>query len=1051
MFGFYSEKIKKTLALTVAAALLYTCPGLRVYSALATMVTGPTAASTAGGKVSPVVLNGAAPLGGLQLSGSRGSANVSLTGVLPGLAAPTVTGRTGRAAGAAAWIGTPKAAPAAKAVKAGAAPSLAPVRTPGAVTQAAAPIASPTKALRPAAGVSSKIRKVSAGVSSAMRSAGPVAQASPGSAHSLGSRVQSLLSGAFRGRSNSTVSLPRSAGFGFLTPPGDNSGAQFARPAGGESIAAAARAYHADEEPAVPDQEPAEEPDNPIDAPLPARIFAALVALSPAAILGVPLFAAGALWAGSMIALASLGAAAMPFFGPKTPKFIRSFPGLLVAGLGLFTFATGVLGGGGAVMGALVALGGWGLFRYGRTDDEKYYDRDKVLTAFFGALGAVAGAGLVAMGPAGLVAAWTGWLPFLSAASGWLPYVVTGATWLSYPLAGMLLMHLPGWVGEGIESAVHGMWASTRAAGRVGSSLTRDTILIDRLENYTEAKLELSRWNIFKVGALWVPVWVTGGAIRVLAWAAGLALGAIQAPTMFLWGAAHDLAENSKANKFLAAWNRFVFKYSQGSKIAVYNRIAKPLVKGANHASVLVSVPSAVALRAAQVLWLAYALVSAPFLYVAGFFRAFTQTGGEYAREKHSPGYLRASYKDRPVEKPDVPDPGPVKDLIPPGIFAVSLALLPMYFFGLPLLSAPLFGKVYLAAGIGVAALPLLPQKTPQLVRMVPGALLTLLGVSTVAAVAWLSFGPVGLMELFGTNVFWMGLATAFGGLGFMNFISKFSKEKSSKGYMLDDPEYIAVFFGALGAITGTGLALVGLGGWLGVSLSVVSYIGTVVLIANLPRWVWSGVWTGLEGMWHSIGNFYDVLSFWREDTKFYKNLKKHADRYLDGSVWRIAANATWLSLIWVPTWLMMAAEGIASLALGLAFGLVKFPVNWLWGAAYKASPESKFTRFAAGLAKGLDRWWDGSKKTIFDRLTNWLKPAMNGAHPVTHRPTLKAVGAWILSRFLQAFWLVSLVLSSPVVLMVALLEGFMNIPEKKKAPGEEEEYGDPNDPDETF
>jgi hypothetical protein len=827
---------------------------------------------------------------------------------------------------------------------------------------------------------------------------------------------------------------------------------QFGAPAGRDSIEAAVNSHPLQASGNGGDQgdggnfDP-EESGNP--APLPARIFAAAMAAIPALFVTLPLISGGAPLAGGFVLAASLGLISMPFLGPNTPRLVRTLPGLLLAALGLFTLVTGVLSGTGWTMGALVTLAGWGLYRFGKIDNDKFFDEEKILTAFFGALFGILGAGLVLTTPAILAASWIGGLAFTQAA--WFGWAVTGLTWLSYPLSAMLLMHLPGWVGEGIESAARGIFSSYAGMWRVLSSTKRDTILRGRLVKYTEAKLELSKWNLFKVGALWVPVWVGEGLKWVIAATAGLALGLLAVPTMFLWGASHSLIPKSRVTKFLAAWNRTVFFNAQGSKKNIYNNaLTQSLMRGANAQSTFVSILSAVGLAVAQVAWSVYAVVATPFLYVGGLFTSLGRTGGEYDRKLHSPSHLRVDKReDSPVAKPDLPD-SPVSDLIPPGLFATLLAALPIYFFGIQLFGFPVVGIAYLLAAVALAATPLMPESMPKFVRQAPGWLLTTLGLTMMGSIPWLTFGPVTVMSWLGANSFWMGIVTTLAGLGFVNNITKLAKRENKRRWSVDDPEYIGAYLGALGLLVGAGASLIGLGGWLGTSLIVGGYLTSILLLMHLPRWAWDGVKVAFEGGFASIRGFWRVMHFWAEHTDFYRNLDRQKDYHLDGSFWEVLPKGILLGFIWVPMGILVAVEGVLALALGLAMGLLRAPSNWMWGAAYEVDPYSKLTRFLAGFGTSWFEWSEGFKKKPFEntKVAQW----MSANKLPSRRPTLGAYAAFGLVRLIQLGWLLAITLGLPIILVRAVLAGLRNMQGEKKEPAEDDEWvEDKDDPDSIY
>ncbi|MFH2202967.1 MAG: hypothetical protein ABIJ96_07625 [Elusimicrobiota bacterium] len=1051
----FAKRFTRFVALTVAITLVYASPGLGVYEVLAGGIASQAAAvKMTGPNVAPVAIPNAAGIGAANTNFTN-SINLQLGAVLPGFAsAPGAVSQdmvrdVGIADGGVKTLTSIAVRPVAPAA------SLHNNFNENRPWMNGAKNKPPRK--------QASIGKTSADVYAAIKDFGSVGKANAEAAGSFGAKLHRILTG---GQVESRGGVVQPEGLQGLRHFGDGYQSEtgpgfFAKPAGGESIGDAVQSYNGAH--AAPHKGAIEDGVEGGDftaassgdgrrAPLPARIFAAAVASLPGALLGLPLLMGGMTVAGSLVVAASLGLVSMPFFGERTGKLIRIVPGVLIGALGLWTLGAGIMSGSGVVMGALVALGGWGLIRFGQSKNEEYFDEGKVLTAFFGALAAVAGAGLAVTTPAALLGFWAGWLPFISATSTWAAYAVTGVTWLSYPLAGMLLMHLPGWVGEGIQAGVGGVYQSVRGMYRVLGSMKRDTVLRDRLEQWSEAKLKLSHWNVFKVGAVWVPVLISEAAMAALSFVTGVAQGVIMAPTMFLWGAASDLAEKSRVNKFLAAWNRFVFFNAQGSKKALYNKLAGRLIPYANSNKTAVALIGGTALRAVQLGWWAYTVAATPFLYVIGFFRAFTQTGGEYSSDIHYPGSLKGRQQgDSPFVKPEL-GKKPVSDLIPPGLFATGLALLPLYFFGMPMLGVPYLGYVYAAAVLGLAAAPILPGRTPKLVRQLPGFLMTAVGLGAVGAALWLGFGFGALLAVAKTNMFWMGLVAAFSGLGFINNITKLAREDNKRWYSVDDPEYIGAFFGALGVLTGIGLAFAGVSGWITGTLMGAAYLSSGLLLMHLPMWLWTGVGVAFEGLWYSIKSFHRVINFWDRDTKFLDNMKKQARYHLDGSLWSVVANATWLSLIWVPTGLVILAEYAAALALGVVMGVIRAPVNWAWGAAYDISPDAKLTRFIAGFAKSLALNSEGSKKTVFDKWVGRLIPAMNEKVSPSGRPSVKAALAMIGARFLQVLWLARLLLWSPVIFIKALIDGFKNAAGvKDKNPEEGGGYGDPDDPDRIY
>ncbi len=1054
------RRIQSAVRLTLAASLLATTFGFRAAEAMAAVVvkTGPAAPRV---QVSPVQLGFSAPAQGLNLTGANAlslptlsTLNQNLPANIPAIAPSAVSGDSAAASvrpSAAAREASAAAAPTA----AGSAVQGRAVAAPRAVAgQNAAPKAAASAQEAAAQRAAQSNRERSFAAIGAHLEGFKISPAGAESAHGFAAKLEGLLTQSQQGA--------RAGGLEMRYSFSESGGRQFGAPAGRGSIDAAVRSHPS--EPAVPkhaaSESPAsggvsgggsdngdgsmknEEAGNP--ASLPARIFAAALAGLPAIFITEPLMTGGAFWVGAAVLAASLGLMTIPFMGAKTPRVFRRAPGLLLSGLGLFTLVNGLLGGPGALMGGLVLLGGWGLYRFAGAQNDRFFDEEKLLTAYFGALSAVLGAGLVALTPAVLAASWLGGLAFLTSA--WFGWTLWGAGLLAYPLSAMLLMHLPGWVGAGIEAAARGIFETQRAAWRVLGSIKNDTVLRRRLEVWTKAKLKLSKWNVFKVGAVWAPAWIVEGVKLLVSGAAALVMGLAQAPVMFLWGAAHKLWPQSRATKFLASWNHSVFYYGAASKKSVYNNAAViALIRGANSESSLKSFFAGAGLLIAQVLWAAYAVIATPFLHAGGFFYAFTRTGGAYDKALHDPNEMDVDREDSPVARPDVPET-PAVDWVPPGLFATALALIPLYFFGLPLLAFPLLGWPYILSAVGLGLMPLVSGHWPKLVRQLPGYFMMGLGAAMLVSVPWLSFGPVGLLALLKSNAMWMGLTVLFSGAGFAHNITKMSDEKEGqRRWSVDDPEYIGAYLGALGVLIGAGSALLSVGGLLGFALSALGYLTSILLLIHLPRWLWDGVRAVLSGWWGSVSGFHKILNFWEKDTSFYKNLRAQKDYHLKGSFWEVMPKGILLGFIWVPLGLMMLAEYLGALALGSLLGLVRAPLNWAWGAAYKVSPDGKFTRFLAGWGRTWYRWMEGGKTKFLAKtpLLGWMSAASGAAGS----PTLGAYAAFAAARILQLIGLAVMLAAAPFVGLAAVVGGLRGMAGEKKKPAEGEWFPDEDRP----
>ncbi|MDD5655995.1 MAG: hypothetical protein PHF00_01915, partial [Elusimicrobia bacterium] len=445
---------------------------------------------------------------------------------------------------------------------------------------------------RAPASVSGRVAGLERQVALELGSVGDLSRAGPETARNAGLRLGSIL-----------LAAPAAAGSGdeFSPEPSaldELSGGFLARPAG-EDISASAQDYFGSGEtrvlrslPEMKDQGAAPKAVRSLGA----RLAASGMALLPAIFIGWPLLSAGALAAGSFVVLSSALVASLPYLGAQAPLAARVAPGASVLASGALAAVSGAY-----AIGGLAALGGWGLMRYGRyLRAGDLSESDKVLSAFFGGLGAVVGTGLTWLAPAGWMAA--------------------AAIVLSYPAAALLLIHLPSWFGAGMAQAFGAALKGMRGLERVESSLRRDTILYPLLRLFTRERLKQSLWNGIWLSGIWIPVRISQAVQWLLALGGGLAVGALQAPVMFLWGSAHDLKPDSRAAKFFAAWAHFVFDNVQGGKKAVFNRFEAPLIPYANSDRLILSLPAAAAIRLLQWGWLVYSLAGTVVLGAVGFF-----------------------------------------------------------------------------------------------------------------------------------------------------------------------------------------------------------------------------------------------------------------------------------------------------------------------------------------------------------------------------------------------------------------------------------------------
>lgn len=960
------SSLRRAVAASVTLSLIVSCPGLAPYAAAqAVRATGAVSAPGSVPAIAPVTGLGA----GSYSVPSLMPASLGLTGTLsaPSAPAPSLVASVA-AANALSDSIVPAAMPAITATE----PYGEEVSLPHAVRKGHA--------------LSATVSAASKETAAALQNAGSLTEASPSAATGLGRKLEDLLAGARSLDHGSDLAAPSYGEFAAF-----NESRQLARPAGDSIREAAAASAHDGGVPTPPTgQTPA--PRAP-KGPFWPRLLSAGLALTPAILLGLPLISASAWLVGGLVIASSVSLAIMPFLSENSPKALRAAPGLILGALGVAVAGVSLsltIGLGVAVTpalawtGALALVGGWGLTRYGLGKSEgRYgsYGSVETLSAFFGGLAAMTGVALAASTPLG----WIG----------------TGMLWISYPLAALLWFHLPGWVGKGMTSALEGVWLGGLGLSRVLTSIHRDTVLLDRLQNFSKRHWNASKWNGVWLAVMWTPIMLAEAAMYALSAIGGLFIGAVTAPVNFLWGASAKLWPEGKSTIYFAEAARLVFDNVQNGKVARFNPIEAKLIPVANSPKFLVSALGSLGLRALQLGWFAYTVVAAPLLSVGGLILAFGRLG-TYDQKRHAPGYRRIERHDSPSEKPtepDQPEPGtPAKAPIAPKLIAVALALVPAYFFGLPILAGHSIIQIglYFSLVLPLAAMPFLGN-APSWAKSFAGKALFYNG----------------LVLLLNGNAILVGLIAWLGGWGFERWV----KKTQEKGGSFDEAE-LGAFFGALGSAAAVGAVWAGfLGGWVGWGTLALAAATSPFLLMHLPEWVWSGLRGALKGIASSIRAYQDVARFWAEDTKFRSNLKSHANYWLKKTYW----NGVWLSAIWVPTGLVEAAEFVVTLALGLVTGLVRVPFTFAAAALREAKPDSKAALFSKGLVDG---WKDASEgsKAFFDRLISGLKPAMDEATTLTGRPTAKAAGAFLLARVVQLAWLLGVLVMN--VTGVAFLIG---------------------------
>jgi hypothetical protein len=570
-------------------------------------------------------------------------------------------------------------------------------------------------------------------------------------------------------------------------------------------------------------------------------------------------------------------------------------------------------------------------------------------------------------------------------------------------------MYLPGWIGEALTSAVHGFYLSVRDAYTTLTSLRRDTSMKRRLDAYTRASVKRSPWNAVWLGLLvWLPIVASELVSSAVGVVGGVVLGAARAPLMLLWGASHKIKQDSKATKFLAAWASYQFG---GSKVLLFNRVEKPLLGWANSDSLLKRIPAALAIRVVQVAWLAYNLVMTPLGYAIGFVRAFGAVGAPYDAATHNPSYLKLASDPLPAAVPEIPEPE-VTTALPSKLLAAAIGLSPLWLLAAPLFSVGFLGWAMIAAAVSIGVMPLMPSNVslPTFLRQLPGTLLALAG-------GFSAFGAARMVLFVGLPtgmILPLGIVALLAGIGLRSLIEKLRDEKTSV-WKLDEPEYIGGFVSALALTAALGAALLGLTGPLALGLTIAGFALSPLLLYHLPKSLWTGVGASLLGLPVGVSKVWDVLGFWRDDSKFNRNLNSWYGYWTKQSFWYGAM----FLLPWALTVAAYVGEAALSLGVGLLAGAARLPSRFFWGMSYEKNAAGRAAKFWTGFNAFLSEKLEGSKKTGFDPLVKQLIPAMDEKDPVTSRPTLKALAALTAARVAQLAWLSRVALGSTLALPV--------------------------------
>lgn len=616
--------------------------------------------------------------------------------------------------------------------------------------------------------------------------------------------------------------------------------------------------------------------------PLYAKIIAVGIAFIPAAVIGWPLVAAGSFVYAGLLAAGSAALASMVLLSDRSSPAVRALPGYAIGALGLVSLAT-LIGGFSWLtlsLGAVVTVAGWGFTRFAKKElKDRSLESGEVIAAFFGALAAITGAGIVLLTPAG--------------------WVATGFTVLSFGSA-LLFRYLPGWVGRGIDTVARNEMTIWAGAYKTMTSLKRDTSMLKRLEKFTEAAIDEKPWNAIWVGLLlWVPVLALELVQLALTAVLAVGLGIAQAPLMFVAGATESAYWNGVAKS--------VFDWSQGSKTGWFNKWEALFIPTINGGNAVTRVLASLAVRAGQWGWFVSAAVAGTFGQLVALFKP---TPGERSLPADP---LEGKIPEIPAYK--------IGSAVPGKILATLIGLAPLYFFGGVLLAGGPLGWLVL----GFTGLTALMPFTPWGGRAA-STLMTVAG-------GWTLFESIRFLALAGLPTYWLigaGAVAFLAGFGLANMIKKL-RNKETKAYDLNEPEYILGYAGAVGVGLGVMVALSGLTSPLGIGLMLGGSLLSLALLYHLPAWLWRGVWGVIAGLFKPMGSVPDVSQKVWSDTKAHEAIGDFYKARFKGAHW---TTAVVLGLIFaIPALITHAilplVEWAVGLALGLAVGAARTPVNY--------------------------------------------------------------------------------------------------------------------------
>jgi hypothetical protein len=346
--------------------------------------------------------------------------------------------------------------------------------------------------------------------------------------------------------------------------------------------------------------------------------------------------------------------------------------------------------------------------------------------------------------------------------------------------------------------------------------------------------------------------------------------------------------------------------------------------------------------------------------------------------------------------------PGGIRKV--PALFS----LLPIVFLALPMLH---FGVWPIAAAIALTSLA-------------PASALYL----KESAGRWRRSIPPALVALSGVGAYLFGLAPAtmifsiLGALGLRQQLMRepYSNESdASDRYLIkDEPDQMMALY-ATALVAASWLQVLAISGPLAAFVTYGSFaLATVGLIPRIHKSVEGALKQAAKGVGRSVDGFGSVLFNWYSRSELLSNLRAYSKRKLDNSWW----NGVPLLFLWAPIVLLMGADGLASLALGLVGGTLRAVPNALLGA-FRAVKADKPTRFMQAYVDATYDLLEGGSSENFEP---WVSGKVRG---LLAGGGLSAAGGLAASHAAVLAWLVRSIVVALAAPFIALYRAIRSMP----------------------